>query len=195
MIYLTSSEEIAKQVDSIFAQTAELSGALMKESKKIAMIADVLAQARERGSKIYIMGNGGSASTASHAVNDLSKMAGLGALALNDNVPSMLAWANDLSYEHIFDEQLKRLLKKGDIVIGLSGSGNSPNVINALTYAKQQGNYTIGLSGGVSNMDGGKLAKLADLSVTIPSQSMQHSENFHLVIVHMLCVILRNDQN
>ena len=148
---------------------------------------DILRTARDQGNQVFIFGNGGSAANASHIVNDVSKgtifegIPRFRIISLNDNVPLMLAWANDNGYENIFVEQLKNLLNPGDVVIAISGSGNSPNVLKAVEYANSQNAITIGLTG----YDGGKLKDLATESLVIPSHSMQHIEDIHLVIGHI----------
>jgi D-sedoheptulose 7-phosphate isomerase len=157
-------------------------------------IVSALVKARDAGRRIYICGNGGSASTASHMASDLNKGANrkdaprFKAIALTDNIPAMLAWANDASYDDIFVEQLRNHLEKGDIVIGISGSGNSPNVLKAMHYANDNGATTIGLTG----FDGGKLAQMAKICYTVPSNCMQQIEDIHLLIEHMLSLILRD---
>ena len=157
-------------------------------------IVSALVKARDAGRRIYICGNGGSASTASHMASDLNKGANrkdaprFKAIALTDNIPAMLAWANDASYDDIFVEQLRNHLEKGDIVIGISGSGNSPNVLKAMHYANDIGATTIGLAG----FDGGKLAQMAKICYTVPSNCMQQIEDIHLLIEHMLSLILRD---
>jgi len=157
-------------------------------------IVSALVKARDAGRRIYICGNGGSASTASHMASDLNKGANrkdaprFKAIALTDNIPAMLAWANDASYDDIFVEQLRNHLEKGDIVIGISGSGNSPNVLKAMHYANDTGATTIGLTG----FDGGKLAQMAKICYTVPSNCMQQIEDIHLLIEHMLSLILRD---
>jgi len=157
-------------------------------------IVSALVKARDSGKHIYICGNGGSASTASHMASDLNKGANrkdaprFKAVALTDNIPAMLAWANDLSYDDIFVEQLKNHLEEGDVVVGISGSGNSPNVLKALHYANDKGALTIGLSG----FGGGKLAQVAKTCYVVPNNTMQQIEDLHLVIEHMLSLILRD---
>jgi len=137
---------------------------------------------------IYIMGNGGSAANASHIVNDISKGTDypggkrVKIISLCDNIPLMLAYANDCGYETIFVEQLKNLLRDGDLVIAISGSGNSPNILNAVEYANSIKAVTIGLGG----YDGGKLAKIARIPLIVPSFSMQRVEDVHLIIGHIL---------
>jgi D-sedoheptulose 7-phosphate isomerase len=157
-------------------------------------IVSVLTIARDSGKRIYTCGNGGSASTASHMASDLNKGANrqdsprFKAIALTDNIPAMSAWANDSSYEDIFVEQLKNHLEKGDVVVAISGSGNSPNVLKAVHYANDIGATTIGLSG----FDGGKLSKIAKISYVVPNNCMQQVEDIHLLIEHMLSLILRD---
>jgi D-sedoheptulose 7-phosphate isomerase len=149
-------------------------------------VALITAYNEER--QVFIMGNGGSGSTASHFVCDINKGTCIKpgkkfkVICLNDNMPSMLAYANDLSFDKIFIEQLKNFLNKGDVVIGISGSGNSENVIQAITYANDRGARTIGLTG----FDGGKLAKKVDIPFVATIHDMQKVEDLHMIVVHML---------
>ena len=171
---------------------------LMEEDlvSKMDKLATILLTAREKRSTIFIMGNGGSASTASHFVGDLSKgtivegFPRFKAISLTDNIPNMLAWANDSSYDDIFVEQLKNLMEPGDVVIGISGSGNSMNVIKAIEYANKNGGITIGLSG----YDGGRLLKSAQENIHVPSYYMQRVEDIHLMIEHLLTSLIREEQ-
>lgn len=157
-------------------------------------IVSALVKARDSGKRVYICGNGGSASTASHMASDLNKGSNrkdarrFKAVALTDNIPAMLAWANDSSYDDIFVEQLRNHLEKGDVVIGISGSGNSSNVLKALHYANDEGALTIGLTG----FDGGKIAQLAKIFYVVPNHTMQQVEDIHLLIEHLLSLILRD---
>ena len=157
-------------------------------------IVSVLMIARDSGKRVYTCGNGGSASTASHMASDLNKGSNrqdsprFRAIALTDNIPAMSAWANDSSYEDIFVEQLRNHLEKGDVVIAISGSGNSSNILKAVHYANDIGATTIGLSG----FDGGKLAKIANISYVVPNNCMQQVEDVHLIVEHMLSLILRD---
>jgi D-sedoheptulose 7-phosphate isomerase len=161
---------------------------------KMREIVAALVKARNARRRVYTLGNGGSASTASHMASDLNKGASrhdaprFRAVALTDSVPSMLAWGNDSSYEDIFVEQLKNHLENGDVVIAISGSGNSENVLKAVEYANKEGAVTVGLTG----FDGGKLAKLAKISYVVPSHCMQQVEDIHLLIEHMLSMMLRD---
>lgn len=164
--------------------------------EKMEEFASILLDAREKHRTIFILGNGGSASTASHFASDLAKgtivqnYPRFKVVALTDNVPTILAWGNDVSYDDIFIEQLKNLMEPDDVVIGISGSGNSPNVIKALEYANSHQAVTIGLSG----YDGGKLLKTARHNLHVPSFYMQRVEDIHLIIEHLLTSLIREEQ-
>ncbi|MHC1732034.1 MAG: SIS domain-containing protein [Bacteroidales bacterium] len=142
----------------------------------------------ESENTIFIFGNGGSAATASHFQNDFNK--GISEhvekkfhfVCLNDNVPTVMSIANDIGYDEIFRFQLKGNIKKGDIIIGISGSGNSPNVINAVEYGKSMGAKIIGITG----FNGGRLKQIADLSLHAPVNSMQVSEDVHMIFDHLM---------
>lgn len=147
-----------------------------------------LEQARVRGNRIYICGNGGSGSTASHFVCDFNKGVSLEQeqkyqfICLNDNMPQMMAIANDIGYDQIFKIPLVNVISPGDIFIGISGSGNSQNVLLAAEYAKEQGATVIGLTG----YDGGKLKELSDYSLHVPVSNMQIVEDLHLMFDHLM---------
>jgi len=151
-------------------------------------IGQLLIAAYKKEKHIFIMGNGGSGSTASHFACDINKGScfelekKFKVICLNDNVPTMLAYANDLSYDKVFVEQLKNFLQPDDVVIGISGSGNSENVLQAVSYAKEKGANTIGLTG----FDGGKLARIADIPFVASINDMQKVEDVHMIVVHML---------
>ena len=150
---------------------------------------DTLARAREENRQIFVCGNGGSAATANHFACDMVKGASYGRrqrfriMALSEQIATLTAYANDVGYEHVFAEQLKNFAKPGDVLMALSGSGNSPNVIHAVEYANSAGCYTIGLSG----RDGGKLAPLVNLSFHVNEPHMGRIEDAHMVICHMIC--------
>ncbi len=149
---------------------------------------NLLEETFQRQSTVYIFGNGGSAATASHYQNDFNKGVSeytekkFNFLCLNDNVATLMAVANDIGFEEVFRFQLRGHLKPGDVVIAISGSGNSKNVLNAAEYAKECGNAVIALTG----FDGGKLKKLADVSLHAPVQSMQITEDIHMVFDHLM---------
>lgn len=153
-----------------------------------AAMVDVVLAAYSRGAHIFIMGNGGSGSTASHLACDINKGCCIDLekkfkmICLNDSMPTMLALANDLSYEAIFEEQLKNFFNPGDLVIGISGSGNSENVLRAVGYAAANGGKTAGWSG----FGGGRLAAMVDLAIVVQSHDMQQVEDAHMVLAHML---------
>jgi D-sedoheptulose 7-phosphate isomerase len=151
-----------------------------------------IIKARDNNSFIYVFGNGGSASTASHFVCDLLKGCSynkdkkIKIISLNDNIPTISAYSNDVNYTEVFLEQLKNFLTPKDLVIGISGSGNSLNIIKAIEYANQIGAHTVGLTG----FDGGVLKKIAKTSVNANINNMQISEDIHIVILHILYTIL-----
>ena len=159
---------------------------------EIAAIADVLHTAYEQQKTVLVMGNGGSGSTASHMTSDMNKGACFHAkkkfrfLSLADCTPLVLSLANDVSFESIFVEQLKNYAQPGDVVIGISGSGNSPNVLRAIEYAKQLGCVTVGLCG----YQGGKLKPLVDHCFHVKVDDMQLVEDVHMILVHVLMKVL-----
>jgi D-sedoheptulose 7-phosphate isomerase len=156
---------------------------------------ELIRDARLERRRVFIFGNGGSATTASHFVTDLSKgtiadgKAKIKALALTDNVSLITAWANDTAYDKIFAEQLENMVEPEDIVIGISSSGNSPNVLNGIELAKSKGAITIGFSG----FRGGKLAELSDISIIVPCDNTQQIEDIHLLLSHIIFTCLRED--
>ena len=168
----------------------------LKKSKEIIeKIYLEIKNARNGNNKIFIMGNGGSASTSSHFVSDLLKTSltkeakRTKAISLTDNIPVVMAWANDTSFENIFYSQLENFLEKGELVIGISGSGNSENVIKAIEFANTKEAKTICLLG----RDGGELAKVSQLSLIIPNNDMLTIETMHLLICHLLTSLLRSE--
>lgn len=140
---------------------------------------------------IYIFGNGGSSATASHFQNDFNKGISeyvdkkFNFICLNDNVPTVMAIANDIGFSEVFRFQLLNKVTEKDVVIAISGSGNSENVLNAVRYAKEQGCKVIGLTG----FDGGKLANISDVSINVPVQSMQVTEDLHMMLDHLMMAI------
>ncbi|MDC0450768.1 SIS domain-containing protein [Nitrosopumilus sp.] len=168
---------------------------LNESTDKINQIYNNLLNARNLKKNIFLMGNGGSASTASHFTADLLKTSivenenRFSAYSLTDNIPVILAWANDEGYENIFLGQLKNSLKKGDIVIGFSGSGNSKNVIKAFEFANKVDSTTISFTGG----SGGKLAKISKYNLNIDDNDMLTIETGHLLICHLLTTLIRSN--
>lgn len=160
---------------------------------EVRAVVDLLFEAWQSRRTIFIIGNGGSAATASHMMNDLNKFTVVGdlprvrSIALTDNVPLMTAVGNDLAYGDIFVEPLKNLLQPVDILIAISTSGNSPNVVKAVEYARTSGARVIGFCGA----PGGKLAQIADVKVIIPSRRIGHQEDGHMILDHVISVALR----
>lgn len=154
---------------------------------------DTLYDAWLRRATTYLIGNGGSASTASHMMNDLSKFTSFEgvprfrAIALTDNVPLMTAVGNDLDYADVFVEPLRNLLQPGDVLVAISGSGNSPNVVRAAEYARQTGATVLALCG----TPGGKLALLAHTAIRVPSTLIGQQEDGHLILNHTIASALR----
>jgi D-sedoheptulose 7-phosphate isomerase len=188
------SMEIGPYVQRYVEETRDaLSDAYLAEG--VAKIVPVLLEARRTGRTIFFFGNGGSASTASHFVCDIGKATIRGdgkrfkCIALVDSVESVTAWANDAEYSKVFSEQLRGLAVPGDVAFGISGSGNSPNVLRAMELAHEMKLRTIGLTG----MGGGKLKGLSEIPIVVPSTSMQHIEDVHLLICHLLTAYLRDE--
>ena len=167
---------------------------LKSKSDKINDICNQLLNARNKRKNIFVFGNGGSGSTASHFVSDLLKTAivkkekRFKAISLTDNVPVILAWSNDVSYDDVFIEQLKNHFSKGDILIGFSGSGNSKNIIKSLKFGKENNAYCIGFTG----KSGGKMNKFCDIWLKVTSQDMLTIESQHVMICHCIISIIRN---
>lgn len=156
---------------------------------KVQQAIDWFTEARETNRHIFVCGNGGSAATASHFACDMVKGAShrrekrFRILALNDSLPTLTAYSNDVGYECVFVEQLKNFAQPGDVVMALSGSGNSANVIAAITYGNAVGCRTIALSG----RDSGRLGPLAQLNIHVAEPHMGRIEDAHLAVCHMIC--------
>ena len=160
-----------------------------------ARLIETLFEAFEEERTIFLVGNGGSASAASHFGQDLAKgtLSSLQAkrrfrvIPLTDNVGFITALANDEGYQSIFEQQLRNLARRGDVLVAISGSGNSPNILRAVEYARSIGMKSIGITG----FDGGKLRALADESVHVPIEDMGMTEALHGVIFHLVMAQLR----
>jgi len=156
--------------------------------KKVGEAIGILARAREEGRRIFVCGNGGSASAASHFATDLVKGASYGRpsrfriLALTDSLPTITAYSNDVGYECIFVEQLKNFAEPGDVVMAISCSGRSPNVLRAMEYANSIGCRTIALTGG----NGGQLGPMAALEMRVSHPHTGRVEDIHLIMLHMI---------
>ncbi len=154
---------------------------------------ELLRQARARDATILFCGNGGSASTASHFACDLGKntvhpvMGRFRTVALVDNIAAVTAWGNDNGYDQIFVEQAQNLMRPGDVLVAISGSGNSQNVLLAADYAHRIGGTVLGLIG----FDGGKLKELADIALIVPGRTIEQAEDGHMIINHAICTAVR----
>ncbi|HYL78142.1 MAG TPA: SIS domain-containing protein [Bryobacteraceae bacterium] len=158
------------------------------DTRRVETAIEWFRQARDSSKNIFVCGNGGSASTASHFTCDIVKGAShnrpvrFRIMALADSLATLTAYSNDVSYESVFVEQLKNFAQPGDLVMCISGSGNSPNVVRAMEYANSAGCKTIALTG----RDGGKLGPLAQLNIHVPVPHMGRIEDAHMVVCHMI---------
>jgi D-sedoheptulose 7-phosphate isomerase len=161
--------------------------------ERIQQVIDILHDARLNKQQVFILGNGGSASTASHFVCDLAKntrakrFPNFKVIGLTDNMAIFSALANDDGYENVFADQLASYVQAGDVVIGISTSGNSPNVLRAIQLANSIPATTIGFTG----YDSGKLGSLVDVDLHVPSECIEHVEDIHLMLEHLICKALR----
>lgn len=175
-----------ESINSYFSELEQMVRAISRPD--LERVLSLLENVYRSGHRIFIIGNGGSAATASHFALDLAKntiMAGaprLKAISLTDHVPLITAWSNDTAYEHIFAEQLANMIEPGDMVIGISASGNSPNVINALLLARQYRAFTVGLLGA----RGGKMKDMVDASILAPGQNIEQEEDAHMILAHVI---------
>jgi D-sedoheptulose 7-phosphate isomerase len=181
-----------KRVINYLSSLQQTMNELPKEN--IVSVIELLEAARLDGRQIFIMGNGGSASTATHFVCDLAKntrkngLPHFKVIGLTDNMALFSAYANDEGYENVFSQQLANLVVPGDIVIGISASGNSKNVLNAIALAKTCNATVVGFTG----FDGGQLAQMVDLNVHVNSSIIEHVEDIHLMLEHMIVKALKD---
>jgi D-sedoheptulose 7-phosphate isomerase len=159
----------------------------------VARVVETLVDTHAGGGNVFLCGNGGSASTASHMAADLAKGApvgrvtGLRTVSLTDNVPIITAWGNDVDFSEVYAEQVRNLVRRGDALIAISASGNSPNILRAVEMAARQGAVTIGLCG----FGGGRLADMADHAVVVASDEYGPVEDIHLVLNHAIAESVR----
>lgn len=185
-----TNASILKSINSYLAQVADVLEKLPVEA--LQQVVYRLEEARWKRQQVFICGNGGSAATAIHFASDLAK----GALAVNkppikaqslcDNISLLTAWANDVSYDQVFAERMAPWIKAGDVLIAISGSGNSQNVLNAVDLAKKVDATTIGFTGS----NGGKLKDMVDICIMVPSDSMKQTEDIHLLLCHLTTTCL-----
>jgi len=163
------------------------------EGQNVAIVAEAIYRTYLTSRQIFIFGNGGSAATAAHMVCDLRKGAAvpgrrrIKAYNLSDNIPMLTAVGNDIDYESVFVEQLIDNIEKGDIALGISASGNSPNVLAAIRYAHEKGATTIGFTG----FGGGKLRHMADISINLSCRDYGQVEDMHLSLEHIITCMVR----
>lgn len=175
-----------ESIDHYFSEVKSLLDGVDRAA--VESIVDALLDAWRQGKRVMLMGNGGSSSTVSHIVADLQKNVqlesgrALRTMCLSDCTPLIVAWANDSQFDNIFAPQVECWAEPGDIVIGVSGSGNSMNVINAIEAAKRMGAFTIGLAG----YQGGKLKTAAEQCIVVESNSMQRIEDIHMILLHVI---------
>lgn len=187
---MASEADVVRQIeDSIRAKEG-----LKATSKEILAVANVITNSLRNGGKMIIFGNGGSAADAQHIAAELSgqfynkKRPGAAAMAITTNTSALTAIANDFDYETIFSRQLEGLTRPGDVVIGISTSGNSPNVIKALETAKRLGAITVGMTG-----SGGKIPGMVDHALRVPSTETPRIQESHILVGHIVCQIVEKD--
>lgn len=181
--------DMRDQIDGHFVRHAEVLDLVRKTlAPTIAQGAEVLVKALQSGRKVLILGNGGSAADAQHFAAELvgrflRERRALPAIALTTDTSLLTAVGNDFGFDQIFKRQVEALAVPGDVVVGISTSGHSPNVVLALEAARAIGCTTVGLLG----RDGGKIAPLVDLNLTVPVQETPHIQEAHITIIHLLC--------
>lgn len=183
---------VEEALSTYWADLATLASTLAPDGLRAA--AELLLDTQNRDQVIYVIGNGGSAATASHFACDLAKgtrhrnAPTFRVIPLTDNVPLLTAWGNDASYDRIFAEQLASLARPGDLLVAISASGTSPNIVAAMDTARELDLNTVALTG----RDGGIIAPIADVAIRVPSQRIEIVEDAHLAITHSLCVAVRS---
>ena len=164
--------------------------------RQVAAVSELLADAMERDAAVFVVGNGGSAATAQHMASDLcrcrcgSGKPGLRAVSLSDNIAAFTAFSNDTGYDGAFAEMLALQARRGDLVIAISGSGNSPNMVKAVEVAAEKGAITIGIIG----FGGGDLADAVDHQITVTSRHYGAVEDLHLALGHLLSMALAGEE-
>lgn len=180
-----------KGVRKYLGEVQDVLDALPEEA--IHDVVDILLSANYVGSTVFTLGNGGSAATASHFACDLAKgtitadRPRFRVIPLTDNMPLVTAWSNDVAYEDMFTEQLRSLIREGDVVVAFSGSGNSENVLRAVRLAHRARGITVGLTG----FSGGALKDVVDVPLVVPCHCMEQIEDVHLILCHLICTVLR----
>lgn len=158
---------------------------------KIAKAADLVVSTIQKGNKVLLFGNGGSAGDAQHIAAEFTgrfvkERRGLPAIALTTDTSALTAIGNDYGFDRVFERQVEALAKEGDLLIGISTSGNSPNVLKALSLGKELNCFTLGLSG----RDGGKMNQYCDINIVVPSNTTARIQEMHILIGHLLCSVV-----
>ena len=175
---------------------SDLNEALSKLNKKsISLIVEDIEKAIDSRNTIHFIGNGGSAGTPSHSAGDWSKELGVATICHTDNASGLTAWANDTSYEDVFANQLKVYLKKDDVVLAYSGSGNSENVLRGVAVAKEKTCKTFAFTGNYKGGNGGKLAKIVDHALIFDTESMERIEDLQLIVNHIIKESIKSKRN
>jgi len=187
--------DVRRQIKDILQESALVKKAIAdKYSDLIGAIAELIINAYRNGGKVVLFGNGGSASAAQHIAAELVGQflidrQPLPAIALNTNTSILTAIANDYGFDLVFARQVEAMVRSVDVVIGISTSGNSPNVVDAIRVAKEKGAKTVGLTG----ITGGRLATIAELTLTVPSNSIPRIQEAHITIGHIICEIVEKE--
>lgn len=181
------------KASEMLEESARIKMELRKQSAEIEKISEMIIKTYENGNKVVLFGNGGSAADAQHIACELvSKFMlerkGLPAIALTANTSILTAIGNDYGYDNVFSKQVEALVERGDIVIGISTSGSSPNVIKGIRTAKEKGAITIGLTG-----RGGELTQAVDLCIKVPSSSTPRIQEAHITIGHIICYLVEKE--
>ena len=181
-------------INSQFKELVEIFNIIQQLTPKINEIVNICVQSIKNGNKIIFCGNGGSASQSQHLTAELVgryklERKAINSISLTVDTSNLTAIGNDYGFENIFSRQLEGIGAKGDVIIGLSTSGNSKNILNAFNVAKDKNIITIALSG----KDGGEMSKIADYSLIVPAQTSAHIQECHLVIGHLICDLIEDE--
>ena len=176
--------DFSEFMDSYVTDLSRALNSLSRDS--VGLLYAEMLRVMDDGGKVHFIGNGGSAATPSHSAGDWSKELGLPTIAHTDNIASLTAWANDTSYANIFVGQMQTWLTSGALVVGYSGSGNSSNVLNGITYANENGARTVGITGNYMSGKGGALAEIAHVAIVCDTTSMEQIEDLQLIINHIV---------
>jgi len=190
----TVSRDVARRADEAFAATIKLHDRMRASLGPTLVAAQAISEGLKAGGKLLIFGNGGSASDAQHVAAELvgrfmRERAAMPAIALTTDTSILTAIANDYSYKQVFARQIEALGQAGDVAMGISTSGESPNVVAALQTAKTRGMKTVALTG----RDGGSVGKAADIHVNVPDQNTARVQEVHRTILHVMCEVIEGD--